>query len=73
MINIGYLRAINQNDFESLGYPDASYAFSKLGLISMTKIQQRMLSTDPRADLVINSVCPGYTVIYHFDFTMNFV
>ena len=61
-------RASKTKDFDSLGYPDASYAFSKVGLIAITRIQQKMLSLDSRPDLVINAVCPGYTIT---DMTQN--
>ena len=31
-----------------------------MGLIALTKIQQRMFLDDERADIVVNAVCPGY-------------
>ena len=47
-------------DFEELGYPKTAYEFSKVGLIAITKIQQKMFNNDPRADLIVSSVCPGF-------------
>lgn len=37
-----------------------SYSFSKVILNALTRVQHRQLSKDSRADLVINSCCPGY-------------
>ena len=45
-----------------------SYEFSKAGLISITRIQQRMFDIDSRPDIVINAVCPGYVIT---DMTKN--
>jgi NAD(P)-dependent dehydrogenase (short-subunit alcohol dehydrogenase family) len=53
-------RISKTKDIQSLGYPNTSYEFSKAGLISITRIQQRMFNVDPRPDIVINSVCPGF-------------
>lgn len=53
-------RISKTKDIQSLGYPNTSYEFSKAGLISITRIQQRMFNEDPRPDLVINCCCPGF-------------
>jgi len=37
----------------------APYAVSKMGLCALTRLQQRRLSTDPREDIVVNSVHTG--------------
>lgn len=33
---------------------------SKVGLNALTRIQQRYFDQDPRPDLIVNSVHPGY-------------
>lgn len=33
---------------------------SKVGLTALTRIQQREFDNDPRKDIVVNAVCPGY-------------
>ena len=43
-----------------MGYPTASYELSKVGVIAITKIQQRAFNSDPRPDLIVSAVCPGY-------------
>ena len=33
---------------------------SKVALIALNRIQQRELSKDPREDIVVSAMCPGY-------------
>ena len=56
-------RAAHDGNYGSLGFPTApwgSYTVTKIGLIAVTKAHQRLFDKDPRADILINSVCPGY-------------
>lgn len=39
---------------------NTSYVISKVGLIAMTRIQQRQFDRDRRIDLVVNCVHPGF-------------
>jgi len=58
-----FARISKKNDFESSDYPKIAYEFSKAGIISITRIQQRMFNMDlKRADLVVNAVCPGFVM-----------
>ncbi|CAG0881512.1 unnamed protein product [Cyprideis torosa] len=42
------------------GWMGSSYGMSKIGLSALTRIQQRQFDQDPREDIVINHVHPGY-------------
>ena len=56
-------RAAQSGTHESLGFPTSAYGpyiVSKVGLIAVTKVHQRLLSKDSRPDILINSCCPGY-------------
>jgi NAD(P)-dependent dehydrogenase (short-subunit alcohol dehydrogenase family) len=44
--------------FNSFGYH--CFGMSKVALIALTRIQQSIFDTDPRNDLVIQVVCPGF-------------
>ena len=49
--------------YEASGYPTAiysAYSVSKIGVIALTRVQQRALDQDPRPGIVVNSLCPGY-------------
>lgn len=39
---------------------DTSYVVSKVGVCALTRIQQRQFDQDPRGDLIVNAVHPGY-------------
>jgi len=41
-------------------YSFSAYRMSKVGLSALTRIQQRHFDQDPRPDLIVNSVHPGY-------------
>jgi len=47
-------------DNEQSGWPSSAYCVSKVGVSALTFIQQRAFDEDPRTDIVINSVHPGY-------------
>ena len=33
---------------------------SKVGLIAVTRVQQKKFNQDPREDIIVNACCPGY-------------
>jgi len=42
------------------GWPSSTYFVSKIGWSALSRIQQRMMDSDPREDIVVNHVHPGY-------------
>ena len=42
------------------GWPFCAYMVSKLGLSALSRIQQKMMDDDPRDDVVVNHVHPGF-------------
>ena len=42
------------------GWPNSTYVVSKIGWSALSRIQQRMMDEDPREDIVVNHVHPGY-------------
>jgi len=42
------------------GWPDSTYVVSKIGLSALSRIQHRLLEDDPRGDIVVTHVHPGY-------------
>ena len=42
------------------GWIDYAYHVSKIGWSALTRIQQREFLSDPREDIVVNHVHPGY-------------
>ena len=42
------------------GWPDSTYVVSKIGWSALSRIQHRMLEDDPRGDIVVTHVHPGY-------------
>ncbi|XP_022337710.2 carbonyl reductase [NADPH] 1-like [Crassostrea virginica] len=55
-----FINAAKNGSHERKGYPSSAYGMSKIGVSVLTEIQHRLLSADPRDDIVINSCCPGY-------------
>lgn len=55
-----FVIAANKGDHESYGWPSSTYAASKIGVSALTRIQQRQFNQDPREDLIVNSVHPGW-------------
>lgn len=45
---------------EEKGWGNSAYVVSKVGVNALTFIQHRKFTEDPRADIVINAVHPGY-------------
>ena len=56
-----FMEAANAGDHVAKGWPDHTYAVSKIGLSALTRIQQQKFSENPDLkDVVINHVHPGY-------------
>jgi len=53
-------RAAKLGNHEAGGWPNSAYLVSKVGVSALSFIQQRAFDADPREDLVVNSVHPGY-------------
>jgi NAD(P)-dependent dehydrogenase (short-subunit alcohol dehydrogenase family) len=45
---------------EKEGWPNSAYSVSKVAVSALSFIQQRAFDADPREDLVVNAVHPGY-------------
>ena len=50
----------NAGTHESNGWPNSTYVVSKIGWSALSRIQHRQFEMDPRKDIVINHVHPGY-------------
>ncbi|XP_055331327.1 carbonyl reductase [NADPH] 3-like [Paramacrobiotus metropolitanus] len=58
-----YIRTAEDNKLENSGYPGAfgPYAFSKILVTALTRVQQRMFDRQNKnQDIVVNAVCPGF-------------
>jgi len=55
-----FVIAANKGDHESYGWPSHTYSASKIGVSALTRIQQRLFDQDPREDLIVNCVHPGW-------------
>jgi len=42
------------------GWPNVAYFVSKVGWSALSRIQQRMMDSDPREDIVVNHMHPGF-------------
>jgi len=50
----------NSGNHGDHGWHNSTYSVSKIGLSALSRIQQRELAKDSRADIVVNHVHPGY-------------
>ncbi|CAI6345074.1 unnamed protein product [Macrosiphum euphorbiae] len=55
-----FVEKAKSDDHQQFGWPSSAYSVSKVGVSALTFIQQRAFDEDPRTDIVINSVHPGY-------------
>lgn len=56
-----FISAAKADNKKEKGWGRSNYGISKLGLITLTKIQAQDISKDlSREDILINSCCPGY-------------
>jgi carbonyl reductase 1 len=53
-------RAAKSGNHKADGWPNSTYQVSKVGVSALSFIQQRAFDADPREDLVVNAVHPGY-------------
>ncbi|KAF3426538.1 hypothetical protein E2986_01120 [Frieseomelitta varia] len=56
----GFVNAAKENRHLEEGWPNSAYIISKIGVSALAGIHQRMFDSDPREDLVVNSVHPGF-------------
>lgn len=56
-----YVETAEDGSHGNHGWPHHSYIVSKIGLSALSRIQQRMMNSDPRDDIVVNFVnhCKG--------------
>jgi len=55
-----FVETANAGTHGSYGWPNSTYVVSKIGWSALSRIQQRQMEQDPRQDIVINHVHPGY-------------
>jgi len=55
-----FVETANAGTHGSFGWPNSTYDVSKIGWSALSRIQQRQMDQDPRQDIVINHVHPGY-------------
>ena len=55
-----FVAAAEDGRHHSSGWLDNAYFVSKIGWSALTRIQARQMEADPRNDIVINHVHPGY-------------
>lgn len=55
-----FVEAAKAGDWKAKGWPNSTYAVSKVALSALTRVQQRAFDNDPRTDMVVNSCHPGY-------------
>ncbi|OWF51188.1 carbonyl reductase [NADPH] 1-like [Mizuhopecten yessoensis] len=55
-----FVDATKTDSHQTAGWPNTAYGTSKIGVTTMSLIQQRELLKDTRPDLVVNACCPGY-------------
>lgn len=55
-----YIKDVETGAHLDKGWPNSAYATSKVLLSALTQVQYRDFQSDPREDIVINAVHPGY-------------
>jgi len=55
-----FVETANAGTHGDHGWPNSTYVVSKVGWSALSRIQQRQLENDPRKDIVINHVHPGW-------------
>ncbi|XP_014244821.1 carbonyl reductase [NADPH] 3-like [Cimex lectularius] len=55
-----FIADAKDGSYASKGWPNSTYVVSKVGVSTLTRIQHRLFLEDPREDIVINHVHPGY-------------
>jgi len=57
-----FVRTANEGTHGEHGWINSTYSASKIGWSALTRIQQREMLKDPRGDIAVNHVHPGYVV-----------
>ena len=55
-----YIESTKDGTYKEKGWGSSTYVASKVGLSTLSRIQQRQFLSDPRKDIVLNHVHPGY-------------
>lgn len=55
-----FVKSTEDGTFKAKGWCSSTYMASKVGLSALSRIQQREMNKDPREDIAINHVHPGY-------------
>ncbi|KAK2702658.1 hypothetical protein QYM36_018739 [Artemia franciscana] len=55
-----FVESAKAGNHSEKGWPNSTYVVSKVGLSALTRVQHRMFQQDPREDIVVNHVHPGY-------------
>ncbi|KAL5243273.1 hypothetical protein ACI65C_010683 [Semiaphis heraclei] len=55
-----FVEKAKSGNHEQFGWPSFAYCVAKVGVSALSFIQQREFDVDPRRDIVVNSVHPGY-------------
>ncbi|XP_067006939.1 carbonyl reductase [NADPH] 1 [Anabrus simplex] len=55
-----FVKSVEEGNHQAEGWPNSCYQVSKVGVSALTFIQQRAFNSDPRQDIVVNAVHPGY-------------
>jgi len=55
-----FVEKAKSGNHEQFGWPSSAYCVSKVGVSALSFIQQREFDIDPRTDILVNSVHPGY-------------
>uniref|UniRef100_A0A646QFS3 carbonyl reductase (NADPH) n=1 Tax=Hemiscolopendra marginata TaxID=943146 RepID=A0A646QFS3_9MYRI len=55
-----FVNAAKAGEHVQKGWGSSAYSVSKVGVTALTIIQQRQFNKDPREDIIVNAVHPGY-------------
>ncbi|XP_021941630.1 carbonyl reductase [NADPH] 1-like [Zootermopsis nevadensis] len=55
-----FIESATEGKHQQDGWPNSAYSVSKVAVSALTFIQQHAFDADPREDLVVNAVHPGY-------------
>ncbi|GLG95901.1 WW domain-containing oxidoreductase [Gryllus bimaculatus] len=57
-----FVRAAKDGTHSKAGWPNSTYAVSKVGVSALSFIQQKAFNNDSREDIVVNAVHPGWVI-----------
>ncbi|XP_071541990.1 carbonyl reductase [NADPH] 1-like isoform X2 [Panulirus ornatus] len=55
-----FVQKAKEGTWKKAGWPNSTYAVSKVGVSALTRIQQRAFDADPRPGILVNCSHPGY-------------